>query len=69
MAVERLFDSPDGGVFGRSAGKIGFYGLTAPIVKQTLTTALVAGNSVGAMITSLIEINAALAALGLVTTA
>lgn len=69
MAVERLFDSPDGGVFGRATGKIGFYGLTTPIVKQTLTTALVAGNSVGAMITSLIEINSALADLGLITTA
>lgn len=33
-------DNPDGSVFGRAAGKIGFYGLATPIVKPALTPAV-----------------------------
>jgi hypothetical protein len=37
MAVEYLDSGNDDGTnFGRAAGKIGFYGLTTPIVKQTI---------------------------------
>ena len=38
MAVEYLDNGNDDGTnFGRSDGKIGFYGLTTPIVKATVT--------------------------------
>ena len=40
MAVEYIGTGNDDGVnFGRSGGKIGFYGLTTPIVQQTIVVA------------------------------
>jgi hypothetical protein len=39
MAVDYIGSGqPDGANFGRSDDKIGFYGLTAPIVQQDFTT-------------------------------
>ena len=69
MSVNNIFDGKaDGANFGRSAGKIGFYGLAAPIVKATLTNAVVAGSSVANVQRGLVEINNALQNLGLITT-
>ena len=61
----------DGCNFGRSDGKIGFYGLAAPIVKQTITVqaSLTAGTVHTALLADVSAIIAALAALGLVTQA
>jgi len=71
MAVEYLGDGAADGVnFGRSAtDKIGFYGLTTPIAKQTLTSAVVAGSSIAHVIRTLLELSAALKSLGIITTA
>jgi hypothetical protein len=42
MAVEYLDKGNDDGTnFGRSDGKIGFYGLTTPIVQQSFSTAAI----------------------------
>ena len=69
MAVEYIDTGNDDGTdFGRSDGKIGFYGLTTPIVKQTLTVAVAAGATIGTEILGILELQAALAALGLITT-
>jgi len=41
MAVEYVDkNNDDGTIFGHSGGKIGFLGLAAPIVQQTLTSAV-----------------------------
>jgi hypothetical protein len=69
MAVEYLEKGNDDGTnFGRSADKIGFYGLTTPIVKQTLTEVIVAGASAPAVNRSIRELQSALCDLGLITT-
>ena len=69
MAVENVTTGNDDGTnFGRSADKIGFYGLATPIVKATLTTTVVAGDVITLVATALIEIQAALKNLGLITT-
>jgi hypothetical protein len=70
MAVDYKGNGNDDGTdFGRSDGKIGFYGLAAPIVKQTLTAAVAVDDTTANLAAGLIEINAALAALGILTTA
>jgi hypothetical protein len=70
MAVDFIeCGNDDGANFGQSGGKIGFYGLTTPIAKQTLSTAVVADSTLGTCVKGLIQINAALAALGIITTA
>jgi hypothetical protein len=63
-------DNPDGSVFGRAAGKIGFYGLATPIVKPTVTFAATSGTTVAASVAAdLYALRVAVAALGLVTSA
>jgi hypothetical protein len=56
-------DNPDGGVFGRAAGKIGFFGLATPIVKPTIT--LGAGTTTTLLAADVAAIKAGLVALGL----
>jgi hypothetical protein len=69
MAVDYIDNGNDDGAnIGRSDGKIGFYGLTTPIVKATLTEAIVAGASAAAVNRSIRELQAALSGLGLITT-
>jgi len=70
MSVNYLKAGNDeGATFGRSASdEIGFYGLTTPIVKQTLTQAIVAGSSLAHIIRGVIELSNALQNLGLITT-
>lgn len=84
MAVDYLGTGNDDGTnFGRSDDKIGFYGLTTPIVKPSFTYAAVTTNhtiaysTVWAFVNSSIAMNivnlvndmrAQLVALGLVTT-
>lgn len=69
--VKQLSDGgPDGTVLGQTGDKIGFYGLSSPITKQTLTlsAALTAGSTTPADIAACVdEIHAALSALGLVS--
>jgi hypothetical protein len=63
-------DNPDGSVFGRASGKIGFYGLATPIVKPTVTFAATSGTTVAASVAAdLYALRVAVAALGLVTAA
>jgi len=69
--VKELSDGgPDGVRLGQSStDKIGFYGLTTPIAKQTATlaAALTAGETTPANIAAAVdELHAALAALGLI---
>ena len=83
MAVERLDkNNDDGTIFGLSDSKIGFYGLTAPIVKPSFTAAAVStvvGDTTGhwsfatstqpnGIVSLLNEIRAKLVAFGLVST-
>ncbi len=69
MAIRHLSDvNPDGTMLGRSAtDKIGFYGLTTPIVRPSVTaaalTATTATNELG-----LARLTAALVNLGLIVT-
>jgi hypothetical protein len=69
MAIEQLTDgNTSGSLVGRSDDKLGFYGLTTPITKPAIsiigtTTATTALNE-----TAIARINAALRALGLVST-
>lgn len=66
MAVEYLDNgNDDGSNFGRSDGKIGFYGLTTPIVKPTIT--LGAGTTTTLLKADVLAIRTALVNLGLVT--
>lgn len=70
MAVEYAGKgNDDGSNFGRDGGKIGFYGLTAPIVKQTLTVAATTDSSLPTAAAGLAELQDALGALGLVNLA
>jgi len=57
----------DGIVFGRSSGKIGFYGEATPIVKATVT--LGAGTTTTLLKADVAAIMTALDALGLLTKA
>ncbi len=71
MAVKQLSDGgPDGVRLGQSTtDKIGFYGLTTPIAKQTctLSAALTAGTTTPANIAAAVdELHAALSALGII---
>ena len=68
MAVEYIGTGNDDGMnFGRSTtDKIGFYGLTTPIVQPTITITVTAAGTVGACATDINSIKAALVALGLV---
>ncbi len=71
MAVEYVGSgSPDGTLLGRnSTDKIGFYGTSTPVAKQTCTlaAALTAGTTTPANIAAAVdEIHAALAAAGLI---
>lgn len=69
MAIQQLTDgNASGALMGRSDDKLGFYGLTTPITKPAIsiigtTTATTALNEV-----AIARINAALRALGLVST-
>ena len=66
MAVEYLDNGDDDGTnFGRSDGKIGFYGLTTPIVKATVT--LGAGTTTTLLKADVLAIVTALSNLGLIT--
>lgn len=71
MAVEYLGTGNDDGVnFGRSDEKIGFYGLTTPIVKPTCTFAATSGTTVAASVAAdLYTLRDTLENLGLLTTA
>lgn len=70
MAVEYIdTGNGDGTNFGRSADKIGFYGLTTPIVKATLTIACTATSTIVTVATGLAELQDAMAALGLIAAA
>lgn len=67
MAVEYVGKGNDDGTdFGRSDGKIGFYGLATPIVQPTLTLTVTASAAATAAYTDILAIKAALVALGLV---
>ncbi len=70
MAVKQLSDGGSAGVcLGQASDKIGFYGLTAPIAKQTCTlaAALTAGTTTAANVAAAVdELHAALAALGII---
>ena len=84
MAVDYIDNGNDDGTnFGRSDGKIGFYGLTTPIVQPDFTQAALATTAVTMtstnwgydnssqateLITLVNEIRAKLVALGLVAT-
>lgn len=71
MAVNYIDDgNDDGNNFGRSDGKIGFYGLATPIVKPTVTFAATSGTTVAASVAAdLHALRVGLAALGLITAA
>ena len=66
MAKKQVFDEgPDGAVFGNATtSKIGFYGLTTPIVQPTIT--LGAGTTTTLLAADVAAIKAALVALNLV---
>lgn len=67
MAVEYVGKGNDDGTdFGRSDGKIGFYGLATPIVQPTLTLTVTTSAAATAAYTDILAIKAALVALGLV---
>lgn len=66
MAVDYVDKGNDDGTnFGKSDGKIGFYGLTTPIVKATVT--LGAGTTTTLLKADVLAIQTALANLGLIT--
>lgn len=71
MAVEYICTGNDDGTnIGRSDEKIGFYGLTTPIVKPTCTFAATSGSTVAASVAAdLYTLRATLESLGLLTTA
>ena len=72
MAVQQLFDGNDEGiVMGQATtDKVGFYGTSTPVAKQTCTlaAALTAGTTTPANIAAAVdELHAALSALGIIT--
>ncbi len=71
MALKELSDGgPDGARLGQSSSdKVGFFGLTTPVVRQTCTlaAALTAGTTTPADIAAAVdELHAALSAYGLI---
>jgi hypothetical protein len=59
--------NPDGLLVGRTSGKLGFYGLTTPIVKPTVTITTTASTTVVTTVaTDLAALKAGLVALGLI---
>lgn len=71
MATKQLSDGrTEGAILGQSTSdKIGFYGTSTPVAKQTLTlsAALTAGSTTPADIAACVdEIHAALSALGII---
>lgn len=68
MSVNYIDDgNDDGSCYGRSDGKIGFFGLTTPVVKSTVTLTTTAGTTVATTIaTDLVALKSALAAYGIV---
>ncbi len=68
MSVNYVGDGNDDGTnFGRTADKIGFYGLTTPIVKVTIT--LGAGTTTTLLKADVLAIATALHNLGILTEA
>lgn len=68
MAVDYVgTGNDDGENFGRSGGKIGFYGLTTPIVRATIT--LGAGTTTTLLKADVLAIATALHNLGILTEA
>ena len=66
MSVNLVDDGNDDGTnFGRSDSKIGFYGLTTPIVKATVT--LGAGTTTTLLKADVLAIVTALSNLGIIT--
>lgn len=62
--------APDGTNVGRSDDKLGFYGLTTPIVKPTCTFAATSGTTVAASVAAdLYALRLTLESLGILTTA
>lgn len=70
MAIKQLSDgAADGVVVGQSDDKVGFYGATSPVTKQTCTlaAALTAATTTPANIAAAVdELHAALSALGII---
>lgn len=71
MAVQQLHDGNDEGIVMAQAStdKIGFYGTSTPVAKQTCTlaAALTAGTTTPANIAAAVdELHAALSALGII---
>jgi len=68
MAIEQLTDGNTlGSLVGRSDDKLGFYGLTTPIVKPTITVTATTTATTTLNETGYKRIVTALVALGLVT--
>lgn len=69
MAKREISDArPDGQVFGRSAtDKIGFYGLTTPIVRPSVTAATTTATTTTNE-AAIVRLTAALVNLGLIVT-
>ena len=68
MAVEYIDTGNDDGiVFGRSDGKIGFYGLGTPVAQQTITVAASVTASIGELITDFHALMTQLEAIGIIT--
>lgn len=66
MAIQQLTDGQsDGSLMGRSDDKIGFYGLSTPIVKATVT--LGAGTTTTLLKADVLALQTALVNLGLIT--
>lgn len=71
MAIQHLSNgNPSGSLFGQSStDKIGFYGLTTPIVKPSITIVATATATTTLNELKIDRLNAAIVALGLVTIA
>lgn len=70
MAIRHLSDvNPDGTMLGRSAtDKIGFFGLTTPIVRPAITAVATATETTALNETKIDRLYTALVSLGLVAT-
>jgi len=71
MAIQHLTDgNPEGSLVGQSStDKIGFYGLTTPIVRPDVTVNTTATATTALNEQRLVRLEAALVNLGLITTA
>jgi hypothetical protein len=69
MAIKQLSDGgPDGTLLGQdSSDKIGFYGLTTPVAKQTVTSVTTTTATTALNETRIGRLEAALSALGLIS--